>query len=42
MILIRCIDAAYWEVYSRELPVLDRVKKQFPEAEPCILGDRDV
>jgi len=39
-IFICCVDAAYWEVYTRDTALLERLKERFPEAMPRNLADK--
>jgi hypothetical protein len=39
-IFISCVDGAYWEIYARDTLPLARIRKQFPDAEPCKLENK--
>ena len=35
-----CVDAAFWEVFARDEDLLLLLKRAFPEAEECLLSER--
>lgn len=41
-ILICCVDAAYWEVFTDDPSLLARLKERFNGAAPCLLEDNPV
>ena len=39
-VYLSCTDAAFWEVFARSEDLLLVLKRAFPEAEECLLSDR--
>lgn len=39
-VYLSCTDAAFWEVFARDEDLLLRLKRAFPEAEECVLSER--
>ena len=35
-----CIDGAYWEVYSRNVEIIEKIRKEFPLSKSITLADK--